>query len=271
MFFHSSLQKIIQTTDSLKKFEYFDGFYQSFLNAEVNFEKNFTPIKFNEPSYAKLCQIVAPQKVQKRKNFSTNEGRAILIHAVCHIEYSAIDLALDAAYRFSSLPNKYYVDWLEVASDEIRHFKMLEELLNELGYKYGDFSVHNSLFEASQRTDTLVERMAVVPRFLEANGLDATPFILDKLKKVTSDDGIEKLVDVLNTVLYEEIEHVRKGDEWFKYACDKEKLGYEIYFEIIERYYPQSFPKKKGLNVEARKISGFSCEELNRMTSKSVC
>ena len=116
-----------------------------------------------------------------------------------------------------------------------------------------------------------VERIAVVPRFLEANGLDATPFILDKLKKVESDDGIKKLVDVLNIVLYEEIEHVRKGDEWFKYACDKENLDYETYFEIIERYYPQSFPKRKGLNVEARKISGFSCDELNRMSSKNVC
>jgi len=271
MFFYSSLQKIIQTTEPLKKFEYFNRFYQNFLNADVNFEPNFTPIKFDEPSYAQFCKIVAPQKVQKRKNFTTNEGRAILIHAVCHIEYSAIDLALDAAYRFSSLDDKFYADWLEVAADEIRHFKMLEELLNELGYEYGDFNVHNSLFEASQRTNTLVERMAVVPRFLEANGLDATPFILEKLKRILSDEGVKRLVDVLNIILYEEIEHVRRGDEWFKYACDKEGLDYEIYFEIIERYYPQSFPKKKGLNVEARKISGFSCDELNRMSAKNIC
>jgi len=271
MFFHSSLHKIIQTSEPIKKIEYFDRFYQSFLNEDVSFEENYTPIKLDRPSYAQFCNIVNPQKVQKRKNFDTNEGRAILIHAVCHIEYSAIDLALDAAYRFISLPHKFYEDWLEVAADEIRHFKMLEELLNELGYKYGDFDVHNSLFEALQRTNTFVERMAVVPRFLEANGLDATPFILKKLERQSNKDGIKKLIDTLNIILYEEIEHVRKGDEWFKYACDKDGLDYDIYFEIIERYYPQSFPKRKGLNVEARKESGFSCDELNRMSNKTIC
>jgi len=270
-YFHFSLQKIIQISNPQEKFESFERFYQNFLNSDVNFETNYIPVKFNEPSYSKICNIVNPRLVAKRKNFTTNEGRVILIHAIAHIEYSAIDLALDAAYRFSNMPHKFYTDWLEVASDEIRHFKMLEELLLSLGYKYGDFDVHNSLFEASQRSNTLVERMAVVPRFLEANGLDATPFILEKLKKDIENIGIKNLIEVLDIILYEEIEHVRKGDEWFKYACDEKNLSYEVYFEILERYYPDSFPKRKGLNVEARKKSGFSCDELNRMSSENIC
>jgi len=271
MLFHSSLQEILQTVEPLEKFERFERFYQNFLNADVNFEENFVPLKFDQPSYEPFCSIVDPKKVSKRKRYDTVEGKATLIHAVCHIEYSAIDLALDAAYRFTDLPFEYYKDWLEVADDEIRHFKMLEVLLNELGFKYGDFSVHNSLFEASQRTQSLVERMAVVPRFLEANGLDATPFILEKLKRTEQDNYIKRLIEALNIILYEEIGHVKKGDIWFKYACDNEGLSSKVYFDIIERYYPESFPKKKGLNIEARKESGFSCDELNRMSNKEVC
>jgi len=113
-------------------------------------------------------------------------------------------LALDGAYRFSDLPKKYYDDWLEVADDEIRHFLLLEKLLNELGAEYGDVEVHNALFEASQRTQTLLERMAVVPRYLEANGLDATPMILQKIQRMPKNAMLEKITKTLHVILEEE-------------------------------------------------------------------
>ncbi|MCW8838966.1 MAG: ferritin-like domain-containing protein [Thiovulaceae bacterium] len=182
-----------------------------------------------------------------------------------------MDLALDAAYRFQGLPKEYYDDWLEVAEDEIRHFKMLEKLLISLDSKYGDVEVHNSLFEASQKTQTLLERMAVVPRYLEANGLDATPQILNKLDNLVKDEILNELVDSLNIILQEEVSHVKKGDRWFEYACQKEAANKDIYFEIIDKYYPQGFDRARYVNKEARIEAGFSCSELKNIAHKNVC
>jgi len=251
--------------------ELFSEFYKAYLAESVVFEAEYKSKEFTEPSYNLICKIVPPQVVPKRSNLTTKDGQINLLHAIAHIEYSAIDLALDAAYRFVGLPKQYYSDWLEVADDEIRHFLMLEELLNEVGAEYGDIEVHNALFEASQRTQTLIERMAVVPRYLEANGLDATPMILTKLQKLPKNEMIEKIIKKLNIILEEEIEHVKKGDIWFNYACEKNGVSSEVYFEIIDRYYPQGFLRPKNLNKDARKEAGFSCKELNFMAKRDIC
>jgi uncharacterized ferritin-like protein (DUF455 family) len=169
------------------------------------------------------------------------------------------------------MPKEFYDDWLEVADDEVRHFLMLKELLDELGASYGDLEVHDSLFEASQRTLTLLERMAVVPRYLEANGLDATPAILERIKKLPKNKMLDNICEKLNVILKEEIDHVKKGDMWFNYACKQNGIDTDIYFEIINKHYPQGFSKPKALNVDARKEAGFSCSELNKMAHKHMC
>ena len=197
MNFYKELEEILETKTPSTKIQRFNEFYEQYKAGHVAFESEYKPKEFSEPSYVPTCQVVAPQVVPKRKNLTTAEGQVILLHAIAHIEYSAIDLAIDAAYRFLHMPDKYYDDWLEVADDEIRHFNMLEKLLTELGARYGDIEVHNSLFEASQKTQTLIERMAVVPRYLEANGLDATPMILTKLKKLPKNEMIEKIIENL--------------------------------------------------------------------------
>ncbi len=271
MQFFKELENILEIKNPKDKIALFNSFYKQYKKDEMSFEKDFTPKEFTEPSYDEVCKIIPPQNVPKRKNLTTVDGQINLLHAIAHIEYSAIDLALDASYRFIGLPKKYYDDWLEVADDEIRHFLMLEELLNELGAEYGDVEVHNALFEASQRTQTLVERMAVVPRYLEANGLDATPMILIKLKKLPHNKMIQKIIEALEIILDEEIDHVKKGDVWFNYACEKDTLSSDIYFEIIDRYYPQGFLRPKNLNIDARKDAGFSCSELNFMAKKDIC
>ena len=271
MQFYKQLEKILETKKPKNKIAQFNSFYEEYKKGTIVFEEKFTPKEFLEPSYDEVCKIIAPQNVPKRKNLTVSSGQINLLHAIAHIEYSAIDLALDASYRFVGLPQKYYDDWLEVAYDEIRHFIMLEELLKELGASYGDVEVHNALFEASQRTLTLVERMAVVPRYLEANGLDATPMILTKLKKLPKSIMIQKIIDTLEIILDEEIDHVKKGDVWFGYACEKESVSTDIYFEIIDKYYPQGFLRPKNLNIEARKDAGFSCSELNFMAKKDIC
>jgi len=269
--FHQKLEEILLASSPKIKIQLFEDFYNSYNLDEVEFETEYEVQEFTKPSYESICTIINPQDVPKRKNLTSVDGQINLIHAIAHIEYSAIDLALDGAYRFVGLPKKYYDDWLEVAQDEIRHFLMLETLLKELDAGYGDVAVHNALFEASQRTQTLVERMAVVPRYLEANGLDATPMILTKLKKLPHNDMVSKIIKTLEVILDEEIDHVKKGDIWFNYACEKDGVSNEIYFEIIEKYYPQGFLRPKNLNLEARKEAGFSCKELNFMAKMDVC
>ena len=269
--FFGTLELILQEQDVKQKILKFETFYTLYKDNKIKLETEYKALEFQSPSYIKTCKVVPPQVVPKRSNLTAREGQINLLHAIAHIEYSAIDLALDAAYRFSGLPKQYYDDWLQVADDEIRHFLMLEKLLNELNAEYGDIEVHNALFEASQRTQTLVERMAVVPRYLEANGLDATPMILKKLKKLPKSEMIEKIIATLEVILEEEIDHVKKGDVWFNYACEKEAISNEVYFEIIEKYYPQGFLRPKNLNTEARKEAGFSCQELNFMAKIKIC
>ena len=268
---HQHLEFILQTQEPHEKLEMFETFYDAYKKGEVVFEEAFTPKEFEIPSYAATCQVVAPQNVPKRSNLTTKEGQIYLLHAIAHIEYSAIDLALDAAYRFVGMPKEFYDDWLLVADDEVRHFIMLEKLLEELGAKYGSIVVHNALFEASQRTQTLLERMAVVPRYLEANGLDATPMILEKLSRLVQTPMIEKIQESLKIILEEEVDHVKKGDYWFNWACKKFEIYGDVYFEIIDKYYPQGFARAKNLNLQARKEAGFSCDELNFMAHKKVC
>lgn len=271
MYYFKTLETILLCENKDKKFEQFEEFYTDFSKNNIQFESSYTPLEITSPSYTSFLNIVLPKKVKVRKRFDTIEGKANLLHTICHIEYSAIDLALDAAYRFSHLPINYYNDWLEVAQDEIRHFKMCEGLLNELGYSYGDFEVHTNLFEAMKKTQTLMARMAIVPRYLEANGLDQNPKIMEKLKS-NPDAMNEKILKALEIILEEEITHVQKGDEWFKYACKEQNCEPETtYLQLLEQFYPGSTHKKLELNCQARKKAGFSCEELKRLANSESC
>ncbi len=237
---------------------------------EVSEEEGFIPMVFSEPSYANSCTIVAPKSLRTRKDFDSSEGLATLVHSIAHIEFSAIDLALDAVYRYANMSMEYKVDWLEVASDEIRHFKMLNDLLLELGFSYGDFPVHCGLFDAANNTaGNILDRMAIVPRYFEASGLDVSPQIIKKLHNKRKIPAIAKLIEILNIIYEEEIGHVLKGDKWFKYLCDKEGKDFSIYFEILERYNLLA-KHRPHVNVEARKEAGFSCDEIKKLGAK-VC
>ncbi|RFA30883.1 hypothetical protein CAI21_02570 [Alkalilimnicola ehrlichii] len=204
--------------------------------------------------------LVAPRELVQRK-LTTEEGRAALVHAIAHIEFNAINLALDAAYRFRDLPDSYYADWLRVAVEEASHFEMLNRRLGELGYTYGDFPAHNGLWEMAEETahDHMV-RMALVPRVLEARGLDVTPGMLERLQRV----GDDKTVAILEIILEEEVAHVAIGSYWFKYACEKRGLVPEPTFrELLDRYMRGRL--KGPFNYSARQAAGFSEEELKAL------
>lgn len=208
-------------------------------------------------------RIVKGNKVPRR-NPGSPEGRAALLHAVAHIEYSAIDLALDHAFRYRGMPRDYYADWLRVAADEARHFGLLRDHLRGAGYDYGDFPAHDSLWQMAVRTaaDRLA-RMALVPRLMEARGLDATPPIREKLEQV----GESEAVRILDIILHDEITHVAIGDKWFRYLCAQRDVEpEETYRELIVRYgapWPQL-----PMNEKARLEAGFSEAELGRLAQR---
>jgi uncharacterized ferritin-like protein (DUF455 family) len=202
-------------------------------------------------------ELVEPLSLPKR-SMRTLEGRAALIHALAHIEFNAINLALDAIWRFNDMPEQYYRDWLKVACEEAYHFSLLHSHLKNLGYQYGDFSGHNSLWEMVDRTkDDVLARMALVPRTMEARGLDASPGLRNKFAQI----GDSTMVNILDIILRDEVGHVAIGNQWFNWLCAQRQLDPMTTFELLCITY--SAPKlKPPFNLEARRRAGFTEEEL---------
>jgi len=203
-------------------------------------------------------ELVLPKLVPKRR-MDTLEGRAGLLHSLAHIEFNAMNLALDAIWRFPDMPKEYYGDWLKVAKEEAYHFSLINEHLHSLGFSYGDFPAHNSLWEMVERTtDSVIARMALVPRTMEARGLDAVPAIRDRFKQIKE----TRAVEILEIILNDEIGHVLIGNHWFNFLCAKDSLSpIATYRELAAQY---RAPVLKGpFNIEARKQAGFTTEELN--------
>ncbi len=270
MEFFTYLEDILQTSNPHKKIEKFKRFYTSYKEDKLSFNHSLESKIFTFASFEKFCKVVLATKVPRRRSLKTDKDRAILVHSIAHIEYSAIDLALDHSYRFKNMPKEFYDDWLEVADEEIHHFLLLEKILLDLGFRYGDFEVHKFLFDISMKTLNLIDRMAVVPRYLEASGLDANPKIIQRVEKL-NDNFSKNLKNTLTIILNEEITHVKKGDKWFKWACQQQNIPTSLFFEIVERYLPGACKKKEYVNVEFRKKAGYSCQEIEVLAKESVC
>jgi len=205
-------------------------------------------------------RLVPPQQVPTRSPH-TPAGRAALLHAIAHIEFNAINLALDAVWRFADLPEAYYLDWLQVADEESQHFGLLAGHLATLGHAYGDFDAHDGLWQMAESTkaDPLA-RMALVPRTMEARGLDATPPIQAKLRAA----GDEAAVAILDVILRDEVGHVAIGNRWYRWLCACAGLDPEaLYPELVQRH---RAPRLKGpFNRPARLAAGFTPAELDAL------
>lgn len=204
--------------------------------------------------------LVHPRDLPKR-GFGSEEGRAAFVHAIAHIEFNAIDLAWDAVYRFRGLPAQFYADWVSVAADEARHFELLRTRLHELGYDYGDFDAHNGLWEMAEKTahDGLA-RMALVPRVLEARGLDVTPGMIVKLRSI----GDTATVAILETILREEVAHVAAGSHWYRWYCECAGIDPGPRFRELLAEYARAV-LYGPFNFEARSAAGFDDEELRML------
>ena len=204
--------------------------------------------------------LISPAQVPQRSVHSV-EGRAALIHAICHIEFNAINLALDAVWRFGGMPEDFYRDWLRVAVEEAYHFSLLHTHLQTLGHRYGDFPAHDGLWAMCEKTqDDITARMALVPRTLEARGLDATPLIQAKLRGVGTPDALAA-VGILDTILREEVGHVAIGNHWYRWLCEREGLHPESHYTtLVQRY--EAPRLKPPFNETARRQAGFTEAEL---------
>jgi uncharacterized ferritin-like protein (DUF455 family) len=210
------------------------------------------------PGRPQQPRLVAPRQLHQR-SLATPEGHAALIHAIAHIEFNAINLAWDAVYRFRDMPRQFYDDWVRVADEEAYHFQLVRDHLNTLGFDYGDFDAHNGLWEMAVKTahDPVV-RMALVPRVLEARGLDVTPGIMERLAR----HGDEAAVKVLEIILRDEVGHVEIGSRWFHQLCAQRGMEPEATFRGLFEEYMQV--RGKGpLHRSARLAAGFSEDELN--------
>lgn len=239
-----------------RTFQMFDDYQQKVL--QINAGAIFDVANFDLPGRPQHPELVPPLEVPKRK-MDTIEGRASLLHSLAHIEFNAINLALDAIWRFPEMPDQYYTDWLTVAKEEAYHFTLINEYLQSIGYAYGDFQAHNSLWEMVERTqESVIARMALVPRTMEARGLDAVPMIRDRFKQVKD----ARAVEILDIILHDEIGHVYIGNYWFNYLCSKSDLSpIATYRELVRQY---RAPKLRGpFNLKARQQAGFTVEELS--------
>lgn len=222
------------------------------------FADSSSPEPIADPGRPARPLLVSPRAVERRQ-VSTLEGRAALLHALAHIEFNAINLALDAVYRFRGMPRAYYGDWIGVAAEEAYHFALLRDHLRTLGYDYGDFSAHNGLWEMAVKTahDPLV-RMALVPRVLEARGLDASPALIAKLRSC----GDARAVKIMELIQRDEIGHVAVGNRWYRYLCAQRGLDPIATFRQLLRAYDG--PRLQApFDHAARRRAGFTEQELD--------
>lgn len=214
------------------------------------------------PGRPALPRLVAPSAVARR-DVRTPEGRAALLHALAHIEFNAINLALDATWRFAGMPADYYRDWAGVAAEEAQHFALLQQRLASVGFAYGDFVAHDGLWEMARKTERdVLARLALVPRTLEARGLDASPAIGARLAAV----GDAESAAVVARILRDEVGHVAIGNRWFRHVCAQRGEAPRTAYARLAREH--GAPRLRGpFNLEARRAAGFDEDELADLNS----
>ncbi len=224
-------------------------------------ERQVLPIE--QVTFPARPELLAPRQMPRRK-LTTPDGVAAFFHAIAHVEFVAIYLAWDILYRFRGLPEQFYLDWLRVADEEAQHFALIRTHLQAMQLDYGDLPAHSGLWDHAKDTaDDLLGRLAMVPRCMEARGLDVTPALIEKFSTL----GDDASVAILTRILTDEVGHVELGSYWFKYVC--RQRGFEVeakYRELIELYYVGGKPKGP-FNRKLRKIAGFSDAEIDWLES----
>jgi uncharacterized ferritin-like protein (DUF455 family) len=248
----------LHNTEIEKKLQLTHLAWQLNLNGQLEFTEESKPQPITVTRFPDRPALRDPRQMPRRK-FTTRKGISAFFHAIAHIEFIAIYLAWDILYRFRGMPRQFYQDWLQVADEEAQHFVLIREHLLNMGIDYGDLHAHSGLWDVAEDTaDNLLARLALVPRFMEARGLDVTPAMIEKFNALGDQDSTLILTRILN----DEIGHVKLGSHWFSSVC--EKLGLHSETKYQELISGQFKGKQRGqLNRALRKKAGFSDAELD--------
>lgn len=235
---------------------------QKISSGSISFDPYELDIRNIKPGRPEKPVLITPKDVPKR-NMQTVEGRAAMVHSFAHIEFNAINLVWDLICRFQNMPKEFYFDWLQVAAEETKHFKLLRENLIYAGYDYGSFSAHDGLWTIAEQTKhDILLRLAVVPRIMEARGLDVTPDLIERFRQIKDNE----MVPILELILAEEIGHVNFGTKWYRYLCEQMNQDPDVKFiEIINEFLPSA--KTRKINQSARLKAGFSQSEIDYLAA----
>jgi uncharacterized ferritin-like protein (DUF455 family) len=233
--------------------------WQTCIAGELTLNSDRPLLPIERVTFPERPELLAPRQMPRRK-LTTPEGVAAFFHAIAHVEFVAIYLAWDILYRFRGMPGQFYQDWLRVADEEAQHFALIRTHLQAMQLDYGDLPAHSGLWDHAKDTaDDLPGRLAMVPRCMEARGLDVTPALIEKFKG----KGDDASVAILTRILTDEVGHVELGSYWFKFVCRQRGFEAEAkYRELIDQYYIGGKPKGP-FNRELRKIAGFSDAEID--------
>ena len=211
----------------------------------------------DQPAWPDAPELLPPNRMPKRGKGGSERARIALWHSLAHIEFVAIDLALDMAGRFGEAMGREFVDdFLSVAADEAMHFALLARKLESLGSHYGALPAHAGLWEAAHATrHDVAARLAVVPMVLEARGLDVTPATLERVR-ASGDEGGAK---ILARILDDEIRHVGAGTKHFLRCAEMTQSAPEsLWQNLVKRHFRGSV--KPPFNDSARLAAGLSRE-----------
>ncbi len=257
---YTEAKKCFLTQDPDEKLTLSQAVVADWDNGRLEWQDGDEPIALDFPGRLDRPVLVPPNKVRKR-GFKSIQQRASLIHALTHIELTAVNLSWDSVYRYRHMPKAYYDDWINTAREETLHFYALRARLRDMGFEYGDLPAHDELWQMAVRTaDDLMARMAIVHRVLEARALDVVPFSEARFRDI----GDKQTADALVMIANDEIGHVNAGARWYRYCCEQQQTDPdEMFFRLLEKYL-QSTPRGP-FNREARLKAGFSLAEMYKL------
>ena len=230
------------------------------LNGDFNLNADAPILPIDDPGRPQSPQLLDPRELHRR-SFASEQGRLRMLHAIAHIEFNAINIALDAVYRFRAMPTNFIDDWLQVADEEATHFRLLADELVSRGSAYGAYPAHRGLWDmvCKTRNDPL-HRMALVPRVMEARGLDVTPAMIDKFEQF----GDTAAVAILEVIYRDEVGHVRIGNYWYRELCRQQRVEpQEKFFELVDEYLGGQL--RGPFNRDARIEAGFLESEIEAL------
>ena len=257
---YRTIQDALLESDPLRKCQVTTELFERWSNGKLARDNGFPVLLIETPGKPDLPRLVNPRELSRRST-SSDTGRISLLHAIAHIEFNAINIALDAAYRFRQMPDQFISDWLLVASEEAKHFSLLSEHLCDQGSFYGELDAHSGLWDMVCKTrNDVLHRMALVPRVMEARGLDVTPGMIKRFSHI----GDQRAVEILQVIYRDEIGHVRIGNHWFRHLCEQRGLNpIDTFRELVDVYLKGSL--RGPFNWQARLEAGFEAAELNAM------